>query len=268
VSALDWQTRTTPEPDQAEAHPRAATYQRLLSYMAAGDDFVQGLASHGQELVDYVDAGGAALYFGGRCTLLGATPSPEQVEALVGWLSHRPVATTVTQELVHTDALADLYPEAAAFTDSAAGLLAVSISRVHRSYVLWFRPAIRGRRSAPWPPEDVHAAGELRQAIVGIALKEAEEAAELSGALQRANRELEAFSYSISHDCAPRSATSPALRSCSRSGRSRWMRRRGGTSTRSPTPPATPGCWSTACCRSRRSAGRRSTRRAWTWLPW
>ena len=41
---------------------------------------------------------------------------------------------------------------------------------------------------------------ELRTAVLGIVLRKAEELAQLSGELQRSNKELEAFSYSVSHD--------------------------------------------------------------------
>jgi light-regulated signal transduction histidine kinase (bacteriophytochrome) len=54
--------------------------------------------------------------------------------------------------------------------------------------------------SVPWAPSEIDSATELRQAIVGIVLKKAEELAALTGQLQRSNQELEAFSYSVSHD--------------------------------------------------------------------
>jgi light-regulated signal transduction histidine kinase (bacteriophytochrome) len=43
-------------------------------------------------------------------------------------------------------------------------------------------------------------ASDLRNGIVGIVLKKAEELADLNEELRRSNRELEAFSYSVSHD--------------------------------------------------------------------
>ncbi|HVW84917.1 MAG TPA: ATP-binding protein, partial [Bryobacteraceae bacterium] len=46
----------------------------------------------------------------------------------------------------------------------------------------------------------VSSAAELRQAIVRIVLRRAEEMAQLTEELQRSNQELEAFSYSVSHD--------------------------------------------------------------------
>lgn len=73
----------------------------------------------------------------------------------------------------------------------------VESGRIHprKSFEAW-REMVRGR-SAPWHPADRCRA---RPARLEIALKKAEQLARLAADLQKSNRELEAFSYSISHD--------------------------------------------------------------------
>ena len=72
--------------------------------------------------------------------------------------------------------------------------------RLHprRSFEAW-KETVRFH-SSPWHPAEVDAASDLRSAVIGIVLRRAEELAELSAELQRSNTELEAFSYSVSHD--------------------------------------------------------------------
>jgi light-regulated signal transduction histidine kinase (bacteriophytochrome) len=120
-------------------------------------------------------------------------------------------------------------------TRNASGLLALPISRIHKHYLLWFRPesvhtiewagnphekdnasdpltplsprssfaawreTIHGI-SVPWHAGEIELAVEFRTALLGIALERAEQMAELAEELTRSNKELEAFSYSVSHD--------------------------------------------------------------------
>ena len=67
-----------------------------------------------------------------------------------------------------------------------------------KSFEVW--KGIVSGTAKNWSPIEVEAAGVLRNAIIGIVLRKAEELAELSAELQRSNKELEAFSYSVSHD--------------------------------------------------------------------
>ncbi|MET0292292.1 MAG: ATP-binding protein, partial [Steroidobacteraceae bacterium] len=75
-----------------------------------------------------------------------------------------------------------------------------SPERLHprQSFELW-KQQVR-MQSLPWEPVEIASARDFRHSIVDFVLRRAEERAALSEQLLASNRELEAFTYSISHD--------------------------------------------------------------------
>ncbi|RZT30779.1 ATP-binding protein [Cupriavidus agavae] len=218
--------------DHAEADYRLAlrrTQTRLLAAMANTEDFVESIGSDTASLLDLVGATGAVAIFEGRIVRVGEAPGDAAIEALLAWLD------TQGEEVFATDDLARAWPGAAAHGvgPEAAGMLVVSLSRLFRNYVIWFRAevvrtirwagdpraklsglsttlspresfevwtqTVRGR-SQPWRQAEIEVGTEFRTALLGIVLRRAEELAQLALELGRVNRELEGFSYTVSHD--------------------------------------------------------------------
>ena len=205
---------------------------QFVESISAAAELKTGLTQNPTHLLDLVGADGVALSFGEEITLVGNTPDEETITAMLPWLE-----TQFAEDVIYeTNSLGQVYPAAEANKAIASGLLALLISRVQKTFIIWFRPeviqtvdwggnpnkpieieedgtlrmsprksfakwqeTVRGK-SLPWKACEVEAALELRSSIVGIVLRKADELTQVNKELARSNIELDAFAYIASHD--------------------------------------------------------------------
>ncbi len=80
-----------------------------------------------------VNATGGALYFDGQLTLVGKTPTRQEIERLIQWL-----CVKQQENIFHTDSLSKNFPEANSYKNIASGMIAASLG--NPNYIFWFRP--------------------------------------------------------------------------------------------------------------------------------
>ncbi|KAK3024021.1 hypothetical protein RJ639_044123 [Escallonia herrerae] len=93
-----------------------------------------GIVTQSPSIMDLVKCDGAALYYDGKCWLLGVTPTEAQVEDIAEWLltNHRDSTG------LSTDSLADAgYPGAALLGDAVCGMTTARITL--KDFLFWFR---------------------------------------------------------------------------------------------------------------------------------
>jgi chemotaxis family two-component system sensor kinase Cph1 len=204
---------------------------KFVESIPQSKNFIEGLVAQESDLLNLVSAQGVAICLDNKWSLIGQTPQVDDLQALRNW-----VETHSHDNIFSTDHLSKVYLPAEEFRDVASGLLALTISKVHKNYIFWLRPeviqtinwggnpnkpvevAIDGSlrlsprksfeqwqetvqsKSLPWKPCELEAVAELRSAIVGIVLRQADELAKINIELEQSNSELDAFAYIASHD--------------------------------------------------------------------
>lgn len=229
------QLRSVEQRESFEYRIKIEELQNRIITNASHESSLVPLTEGSPNILDAMDATGAAIFHSGEWFCVGNTPSDTKLDALKEWLNERPELHSA-RPVYHTDCLSRDYPAADSFADVASGLLAISLSRQKHTYVLWFRPEtiltihwggnpddkpmVLGphgprltprmsfeiyaesvkRRSEVWKRVDVDSALRLRMLIMELVVSRAEQISELNADLTRTNEELDAFAYVASHD--------------------------------------------------------------------
>ena len=205
--------------------------QRLHEQLLISDDVVRALVKSSVTALDITEATGAALLFNDKVHSLGTTPDEASIRALGSWLG-----TVDTETFLETSQLPSLYPPAETFRNVGAGILVIVLSKELNEYLIWFKPEqiqqvtwagnpnkpvtvtddgqqrlsprtsfaawteIVRNTSEPWSEAEIGVVVKLREDILQIVTRQANEIRLLNQRLQVAYEELDAFSYTVSHD--------------------------------------------------------------------
>ncbi len=137
---------------QAERLRMQDVRARLVETMVGRQPFGETLIQSHPNLTDYIAADGVVVWWEGKAARRGQTPADEELEPLLAWLS-----ASAPEGVFMTDCLSAHFPPAKQYAKTASGLLALSVSRTPRDYVLWFRP--EASRTVTWagnPDKPVH----------------------------------------------------------------------------------------------------------------
>lgn len=203
---------------------------KLVSQMTSSGSIPEALTNMETKFTDIISCTGGALYLNGNLELVGITPTEEQVKTLISemLLPHN--------KLFYTNSISTMFPQASEYKESASGILSVKIGEKSRDLLVFFRKEFSqtvswggnphknedirdgvsylsprksfekwtqevSGRSRPWMNYDFEAVQALQENITHqIVQHQKTQINDLNELLISANNELEAFSYSVSHD--------------------------------------------------------------------
>jgi chemotaxis family two-component system sensor kinase Cph1 len=182
-------------------------------------------------LLNAVDATGVFMSYDNKFFTEGITPDESFLKELIGWLN-----INMDSPFFESSHFSMVYPAGLRFKDCASGIVACRLSKELNEYMIWFRPellstiswagdptkdteisgngllSINPRKSfeiwsqtvrytsEPWSEEDIKSAILIREEVSFAINKKATEVRLLNEKLKEAYDELDAFSYTISHD--------------------------------------------------------------------
>ena len=196
----------------------------LYDELMRASTLVSGLTEGGTTVLDLIPtAEGAAICGDGHLSVIGATPTVEQVNELYRWLKE----TVGNRNIWSTDNMNGRYESASHIEGFPAGVLFVPLSPLAEQWIMWFKPetvqlqtygsrvasppATAGREfvmreetcydcSLPWSDDELGTAQALRSFVQTMIAERYAKSRRANTLLRKAIEDLEIFSYTISHD--------------------------------------------------------------------
>lgn len=202
----------------------------ILTRVGSQPDNLTALIAEDQPFTALLPCSGGAVYLNGNLCLVGETPRKTEVLKIIKEHLHK-------QSVVyHTRNLEKVFPPAGDYKDKASGILSVKIGDMTGDFLMWFRGEsstevswggnpeknavikdgikhLSPRKSfekwtkqvsgisKPWKDHEIEAVNTLREGITNIIVnKQKEEIRQLNMDLTTANKDLESFNYTVSHD--------------------------------------------------------------------
>ena len=107
---------------------------RVTRQIGKSVDIGEAVEIAAPEVLAILRSTGGVVAIDGHFHTFGEVPSAEQLTALIDWLK-----VDCDAEVFHTECLTQHYPDAAAFSECAAGLMAVRMDSQFNNFTLWFR---------------------------------------------------------------------------------------------------------------------------------
>lgn len=201
----------------------------LVDKLNHSDDIIKALTKGPVKFTDLISCTGGAIYYEGKWKLLGKTPGKDEVDILMNkFLIHQESGMYYTQNL------STVFAQSNDYKKEVSGLLSLRVAE--NKYLIWFRPEIvqtvswggdpddkvfyneQKKRLSPrksfkkwtneltgmskdWKDYDLSAARDLGDRVShSLLTKQRQEIFALNKKLLEANKDLELFSYGLTHD--------------------------------------------------------------------
>ncbi|EOR93418.1 Phytochrome, two-component sensor histidine kinase [Arcticibacter svalbardensis MN12-7] len=204
---------------------------QLIEHLEKETNINEALFRDNISIKDINSATGAVLVFENKITRIGDTPNEEQIEEIVEWLK-----INMSDSVYYTHRFPQIFSASKIYSQIGSGILACMLSRELGEFIIWFKPEqiqtltwagnpekpveqsenglltlsprksfdgwtdIVKNTSEKWNRAEIAAVVNLREHVIYVITRKANEIRLLNEKLKHAYEELDTFSFTVSHD--------------------------------------------------------------------